>query len=264
MSLSWYCKIKNMTRFNSNYLARGKRLMVVFHGMFGDSNDLFDLSSDFPLDSFLFLDLPGHGRSVIHDSDSFDSVVQELFTFISTFNHHSLHFIGYSMGGRFGLYLSLKYPYLFESMVLESSHIGLKEEEREKRIENDSLVSLRMDDEDFFLKWYQQPLFYHYNSTDAYHRSYNRKRAHPVSQFQKAMTLFSTGHQPLCYDVLDQTKKITYLYGEMDKKYVDFVESLKDDHHISWVKILNAGHNTHSEAKIDYLKALKMHFKELR
>jgi 2-succinyl-6-hydroxy-2,4-cyclohexadiene-1-carboxylate synthase len=251
--------MRNMAPFNYRFLDQGDDLIVILHGMFGCIDDFIFLKSYLKKHSLLFIDLPGHGGSSIFSEQTFNSVSKTLGAFLGSFNKKTIHLLGYSMGGRIALQVAALFPALIHSLCLESAHPGLSENEAKNRLRTDMSLSQTLENESFFEDWYSKELFYNYKNAPSYKASLKRKNAHSITNYQLALTQFSSGHQPDLKEVFKLAIPISYLYGEKDQKYCTIASNLSS-YNINCIKISNTGHNCHAENEEDYLKALKCHY----
>lgn len=229
-----------------------KKLMVFFHGFMEDHTDMIPLMDNHHEVSYLFLDLPGHGKTNALNFKSREhafSTIASLITFLQ--KDLELVLYGYSMGGRIALELSAQYlkPQL---LILESSHFGFTDtEEKNARLFSDLklLKTPHLDLLEFFTNWYKNPIFGKYNQSHNYHTDIEKKIEHNPAQWQSSLEFFSPGATPLMQsDVLSKISdlKIVGIAGSDDEKYKDhFLDMKKKLNHFLYNEIAHAGHNPH-------------------
>ena len=125
---------------------RGRPLLLL-HGFTGDATSWPDLVSDMS-DSLrpICLDILGHGKSDKPESVSsyhMPAVAADIIDLLEQLNIAQSHLLGYSLGGRLALFLALRYPERFMSLLLESASPGLADEsERADRRRRDMMRRL--------------------------------------------------------------------------------------------------------------------------
>lgn len=245
---------------------KAKKLVVFFHGFMEDHTDMIPLMDSHHDNSYLFIDLPGHGKTNVTAFKSRAhafSTIASLITFLK--KDLELVMYGYSMGGRIALELSTNYlkPNL---LILESSHFGLLDTEQ-KSVRYASDLKLLIDPKinllEFFTKWYQNPIFIGYNQSHNYHTDIEKKLTHNPSQWQSSLEFFSPGATPLVQaDVLNKVAdlKIVGIAGSADEKYRNHFIDIKNKlTHFSYHEIPHAGHNPHKT----HLSEIKMILRNL-
>ena len=124
--------------------------------------------------------------------------------------------VGYSLGGRVAIKLASMHQYKIKKLILMSSHLGLKDEERKSRREwEEEIINLMKSNpaQDFFRYWNSLPLF-----SDS--QSYA-----PQSEdvYQKSISLFQKNRLSEQKDYLDELMeikdKVLYIFGYRDHKY---------------------------------------------
>ncbi|MDB9450722.1 alpha/beta fold hydrolase, partial [Dolichospermum circinale] len=147
-----------------------KPIILLLHGFMGNIHE-FDqviklLFADF---SYLTIDLPGHGKTQVLDDECYPmaSTAAAIIQLLNELKIDQCYLIGYSMGGRLALYLTLHFPHRFIKVILESASPGLATETaRLARIKGDTQIARKLsriinqdDFYDFLNNWYQQPIF---------------------------------------------------------------------------------------------------------
>jgi 2-succinyl-6-hydroxy-2,4-cyclohexadiene-1-carboxylate synthase len=151
--------------------------------------------------------------------------------------------LGYSMGGRLGLYALIDDPALWEYAIIVSGHPGFTvESEKQQRWENDKLWAARFLSEDWsslMHAWNQLPVFkketFHFKRDE---KDFSRKKLADALLF---------GSQGLQEDLRKKVSllpmPILYIVGENDERYLKLKNELSFRHPHS--KIITIPHAAH-------------------
>lgn len=238
-------------------------LLVAFHGFMESFSDLKKITKQKRNDNYLFIDLPGHGKSDAFKFTHQDEVYFYLNELIAYFNQHSrpVTVYGYSMGGRVSLELMARGLNVKE-LILESANFGLKSlEEKRQRLKSDSSLLKDVHDlKSFFDSWYDNPIFNGYKTSLGFNEALAHKVSHDKDQWQKALEFFSPGAS--AYTLFEMIKllesiSILGITGSLDEKYTQIYKDVQLQlprfrHFI----IEGAGHNPHKTHMEDILKIL--------
>lgn len=226
-------------------------LFVFLHGFMEDSTDMLPLMEK-EKGSYLFIDLPGHGKSTSFPFETRSFLFLDLINLIKFYQKDkSLILYGYSMGGRISLELLLM-GLKIDTLILESAHFGLNSNsEKQMRFKSDLFLFKKenFNLEHFLKNWYLAPIFADYNQSPNYHSDLKKKLKHDYNLWQESLSYFSSGLFP--YErphVLNALKKqnILGIYGSKDSKYkIHFNEIKKDLPHLQLFEVINSGHNPH-------------------
>lgn len=243
-----------------------KKLMVFFHGFMEDHTDMMALMDNHSETSFLFIDMPGHGKTKVDRFKNRDDVFLTLSNLIHFYqNGRELILYGYSMGGRIALELSALYlkPQL---LILESAHFGLETNDLKVARLNADRKLLSKQDLDlkaFFTEWYKNPIFADYNQSTHYQSEVNKKLHHDPNEWQQSLEFFSPGATSLVQsETLNKVMdlKIVGIAGEKDQKYNRHYQEMKKNlPKFSLHEITHAGHNPHKT----HLSEIKMILRSL-
>ena len=253
--------------FHYQYIpaANAKSLMVFFHGFMEDHTDMMTLmDNDHDDVAFLFIDLPGHGQTKVSPFKSREHIFESLTSLIKFFkNDLELIFYGYSMGGRIALELAAGHIRPTQ-LILESAHFGLTNlEEKKSRLENDRKLLRKpgLDLKDFFVSWYQNPIFANYNKSAVFEMEINKKLLHDPLEWQSSLEFFSPGATNLFESDLItklQSLNITAIAGSDDEKYKNHFLDIKNKmKNFSYYEIAHAGHNPHKTHQIEIKNILR-------
>jgi pimeloyl-ACP methyl ester carboxylesterase len=99
--------------------------LVVLHGLFGSSDNWHSLAQRFGSFYRVYcIDLRNHGRSPWDDVHSYESMIEDLYSFFNRHGIQKAHLIGHSMGGKVAMHFAQSYPELLEKMVV--ADMGIK------------------------------------------------------------------------------------------------------------------------------------------
>jgi len=233
--------------------------ILFLHGFMGDRHE-FDQVIDALCDRYycLTVDLPGHGNTIVSHDQAYAMIptAQALIKFLDQLAIASCFLVGYSMGGRIALYLTLHFPSYFQKVILESASPGLKSAaERTQRLESDrrlaqELESLESPDLLAFLKkWYDQPLF----ATTKAHPNFKQLLAQRLNNsprhLAKSLVHLSLGQQPSLWPKLENNQvPLLLLVGALDPKFMAINSHMASLCPLFQLQPLDhCGHNTHFE-----------------
>lgn len=245
----------------------GAETVLYLHGFLGcqdDWNEAVEILGD--RFNHCRVDLPGHGAR--HQILSPQSYTMPGYTFllVAALNDCDVHrcsLVGYSMGGRFALYLLAHFPQQFSRAVIESASPGLRTEQEQaaRCFEDNKLVyKLRKQPIDEFLRdWYDQPLFATLDKTDPrFEAMLESRRAHDPIGLARSLECMSAGAMPSLWDRLPRIKtQVLFISGENDAKYRALAQEMANLCPRGQVAIIpGAGHNTHFERPEEYCRVV--------
>ncbi|GAA6619302.1 2-succinyl-6-hydroxy-2,4-cyclohexadiene-1-carboxy late synthase [Scytonema sp. NUACC26] len=240
----------------------------------GNSHEFDDaialLSNDFYC---LTVDLPGHGKTqVIGESDRYTmaNTAIALIHLLDELKISQCFLLGYSMGGRLSLYLTLHFPHRFSKVVLESASPGLATNaEREERIKRDEQIARKLERSvernDFVLylsNWYEQEIFGSIKKHPQFDNLIeSRLQNHPI-ELAKSLRFMGTGQQPSLWEKLkDNTVSLLLLVGEYDGKFVDINTKITDLCKLCQLEVIGkVGHNIHFEDTLAFVESVSKFF----
>jgi 2-succinyl-6-hydroxy-2,4-cyclohexadiene-1-carboxylate synthase len=247
--------------------------VVFLHGFMGCGDDFLPIiNALLPNVCCLTVDLPGHGQTEVLDSVGYGmaAIAPALINLLQALNFTPCHLIGYSMGGRLGLYLACQFPQHFTSIFLESASPGLlTESERLLRQKQDEILATKLESEDWptvLAQWYAQPLFDSLRHSQHFDEMLQRRlhnRPHPLAQ---ALGGLGTGMQPSLWNAMATlTMPITLVVGERDQKFVQINQSMVTRQPLAQLKILlNCGHAAHAEDPEAFAAVLQAHLLQVQ
>ncbi|WP_228055860.1 2-succinyl-6-hydroxy-2,4-cyclohexadiene-1-carboxylate synthase [Lusitaniella coriacea] len=246
--------------------------ILFLHGFMG-SGTVFEPIISQLRDRFycLTVDLPGHGKTrIIGSSECYtmENTASALIQLLNRLEFPPCFLVGYSMGGRLGLYLALHYPQYFPKVFLESTSPGLKtEKERKERREKDfglarQLVTGNL--ELFLSHWYNQPLFNSLPQHPEFHQLLERRLQNDPIGLARSLTYLGTGSQPSLWDKLqDYPNPLLLMVGEFDPKFRAINKEIRDRAPAARLYIAEGcGHNIHFENPELFARAIARFFSE--
>lgn len=263
-----------LTNYQFNYSLiknHNKPVILFLHGFMGKIDE-FDEAITLLYDEFSYLtiDLPGHGRTQVLGTDecyTMPYIAHALINLLDELQISKCFLVGYSMGGRLALYLTLHFPERFFKVVLESACPGLATEaERLARIQHDYHIGRKLirsletsDFEEFLSNWYNQPIFGDIKNHPKYELMLeSRLQNHPL-ELDKSLRFMGTGYQPSLWEEIKQSKNpLLLLVGEYDEKFIDINQKMADICKNAQLKVIkNAGHNIHFENTSEFVQHLR-------
>ncbi len=247
---------------------RHKPVILLLHGFLGCRADWTEIATGLS-DDFcpLTVDLPGHGQTrVALDQYDFPATARLLTRLLDELRIGRCHALGYSMGGRLALYLTIKHPDRIDCGVIESASPGLKTAaERLTRQQQDqqSAQKLLTDFDRFLADWYAQPLFQSLAKQPAMLAELiARRRLNQPCLLAQSLQKAGTGAQDSLWPELVGLKNpVLLLAGEYDVKYQQIMQAMRQVQPALFMQIIpNAGHNIHLEQPMLYLESVRRFF----
>jgi 2-succinyl-6-hydroxy-2,4-cyclohexadiene-1-carboxylate synthase len=247
--------------------------LVLLHGFLANHKDWQETVKTFKENYYcIVIDLPGHGGSVINESnDSFEGCAAQINAILDSLNLECCHLLGYSMGGRIALYTILSYPDRFQSFIMEGSCPGLKtKEEQEERVKQDAYIAKRIEKEKnnfrgYLDKWYEQPFFKSLKDDPVKYEFFleSRLENNPM-QVAYALRVFGIGAQISLWERLAEVKvPVCLIVGEDDSKFYCFAEDMKKRFKQAELYVISVcGHNVHIEKTEEYVRILSNFLKK--
>jgi 2-succinyl-6-hydroxy-2,4-cyclohexadiene-1-carboxylate synthase len=250
----------------------------------GNSHEFDDaiafLSKDFYC---LTVDLPGHGKTrIVGDRDklgtacakgdryTMENTAIALIHLLDELNISQCFLVGYSMGGRLSLYLTLNFPHRFSKVVLESASPGLATiSEREERIKRDEQIARKLersiDSKDFALylsNWYEQTIFSSIKKHPHFDKLIKSRLQNNPIELVKSLRYMGTGQQPSLWEKLkDSTVPLLLLVGEYDEKFVEINRKMSEICQICQLEVISkVGHNIHFENTSAFVASISQFF----
>ncbi|MEM6752447.1 MAG: 2-succinyl-6-hydroxy-2,4-cyclohexadiene-1-carboxylate synthase [Cyanobacteria bacterium P01_C01_bin.38] len=266
----------NLEKYKFHYCFSGnsnRPLILFLHGFMGNIHE-FDRAISLLNDDFhcLNIDLPGHGKTQVLDDDCYSmaKTADALINLLDELKIKQCFLVGYSMGGRLALYLTLNFPQYFYKVIVESASPGLStKEERLERVKRDEQIARKLtrsieksDFRTFLDHWYNQPIFGNIKNHPQFEQMIeNRLQNNPV-ELAKSLRLMGTGIQPSLWDKLPENKThILLLVGENDTKFIDLNTKMAHINDLCKLKIINnTAHNIHLENTLLFVENIRYFF----
>ena len=203
----------------------------------------------------LLIDLPGHGKTEVSSDTAYrmPQVAQGIVDLLAELKIKQCFLVGYSMGGRLALYLTIYFPQYFAKVVLESASPGLKTQlERNNRIKQDLKLANRLNTQDFSLflqQWYRNPLFAIFVQHPHYQQAIARRLNNDPAKLAKSLLYMGLGVQPSLWSALKaNTIPLLLIVGECDRKFVAINQEIAALTVVSNLQVVkNTDHNVHFE-----------------
>lgn len=261
-------------QFNYRFSGSFNQPLILFlHGFMGNCHE-FDTAISLLSQHFycLTVDLPGHGKTQVLDNDEYYTIPntsQGIINLLDTLNISQCFLVGYSMGGRLALYLTLHFPKRFPQVVLESASPGLASEvERLERVKRDNEIANKLtrisqgtnnDFAIFLSTWYSQPIFGSIKNHSTFEQLITSRLSNNPNQLAKSLRWMGTGKQPSLWEEIKGLQQpVLLLVGEYDYKFIDINRKMADICKFCQLKIIpNAAHNIHFENSQAFVENLK-------
>ncbi len=259
-------------KFNYSLLSNPIKPLIMFlHGFMGNTNEFDEaiklLDDNF---SYLILDLPGHGKTQVIGGDAYYTMANTAHALINLLDELKIDkcfLVGYSMGGRLALYLTLHFPERFLKVVLESASPGLiTATERLERVKRDAQIAKKLrrslatsDFYNFLLNWYSQPIFGSIKNHPQFDRMLESRLQNYPIELAKSLQFMGTGSQPTLWEKLpENTIPLLLIAGAYDQKFIDINTEMAQICSVAELKIIhNSGHNTHFENTWEFVQNIK-------
>ena len=245
----------------------GDRNQVPFlflHGFTGSSKSWSHIirKLDHP---YIIIDLPGHGKSRFSNllGYTFNNWTSDLKQILDEIDIHTIKLCGYSMGGRLATAFTQAYPSIVKEIFIESSHMGIEDnEDRKKRLSDDIDLANKIRNEfsQFLSDWSAMDLFQmqKVRNINAWRAQEIIRSSHDSDQLAKALDSFSLGRMPIYHQFISKSDiPIHCINGAEDSKYLEYSKFLCElNNHIVHHIVDEASHNVHLENEQAYINIL--------
>lgn len=240
-----------------NYNISGSGPLCIFiHGFLESMNMWHHL----PLDELncrkLIIDLPGHGKSALNDSNkpSIDFMAEEIVSILNKEKVDDFNVVGHSMGGYVALLLKEKMPSCKKVLMLNSNYWS---DSSSKKKDRDRVSKIAFKAKNYFIQEAIPNLF-----SDQFK---HKVEILELIQDAQKMTPEAISYAALAMkDRLDQSKLLNsddfiFIHGELDslvEKEMFDLEIIKPAH---FHEISNAGHMSYIENHGEVIDVLKLY-----
>lgn len=240
-----------------NYNISGSGPLCVFvHGFLESMNMWYHL----PLDELncrkLIIDLPGHGKSALNDSNkpSIDFMAEEIISILNKEKVDDFNVVGHSMGGYVALLLKEKMPSCKKVLMLNSNYWS---DSSSKKKDRERVSNIAFKAKNYFIQEAIPNLF-----SDQFK---HKVEILELIQDAQKMTPEAISYAALAMkDRLDQSKLLNsddfiFIHGEFDslvEKEMYDLEIIKPAH---FHEISNAGHMSYIENHGEVIDVLKLY-----
>lgn len=241
--------------------------LALLHGFSGGASTWREVAArlmdDFQL---ILIDLLGHGGSdAPADVASYRmaAVAADIVDIITQLGVGKPRLLGYSMGGRLALYLGLRYPRVFHSLILESASPGLADEaSRAERRERDNMLADQIEANGiaFFVDyWERLPLWSTQSEALTGAQRAQRSANNPLG-LANSLRGLGLGAQPNLWGQLPNLALPTCLIvGERDDKFRRINQAMNEALPRASLSIISqAGHNSHLEQPEAFCREVKV------
>ncbi|MEL0630762.1 2-succinyl-6-hydroxy-2,4-cyclohexadiene-1-carboxylate synthase [Psychromonas aquatilis] len=257
-----------MPLYKEEHGSKDKPTIVFLHGFLGNGKDwekiINHLKNDFHC---VTIDLPGHGLSAGNLApldNGFAHCHQLIRSALDSLNISTYVMVGYSLGGRIALdYARTQNDPNLTLLILESSHIGLENDQQKKQRYQFDLnwaecFSTEAMEESLY-QWYEQSIFEDFTTKKK--TEMIEKRCHNYGVFLANMLLStSLAKQENAWSFLNQTDlPIIYLFGELDTKLSALAKKI-DTTNAKTCCFDGLGHNLHQQDPMKYADNIKQLF----
>ncbi len=227
--------------------------VLLLHGFMGARDDWREITGRLA-DDFrcLTVDLPGHGEAVglPDEAYTFPAAAAALAETLDALGAGRCRVVGYSLGGRLGLYFALRYPERCLRLVLESASPGLRTDAaraERRRLDAWRADALEADFAGFLDRWARLPIF---ASLDAGQRAafIERRRGNDPAELARALRGLGTGQQPSLWAELGGLAvPALAVAGAADPKFADLAFAMSVAGPTVIPMVVSAGHTVHAE-----------------
>ena len=259
--------------YHFHYTLTGNKtqpIILLLHGFTGNNQDFSSVISLLSQKyCCLAVDLPGHGQTRVNGDESCYNMLntaQALIHLLDDLQIDKCFLLGYSMGGRLALYMTLHFPDRFEKVVLESASPGLKtEKDRSHRIQSDLDTAQNLENsniKNFLYNWYDRPLFQSLKKSPNFDRLIEARLANNPIELAKSLRNMGTGNQPSLWAQLAQNQiPLLLLVGEYDNKFTTINTEIASLCPAATLNIIpKTGHNIHFENLDKFVEVVRQFY----
>jgi 2-succinyl-6-hydroxy-2,4-cyclohexadiene-1-carboxylate synthase len=260
-------KMSSLYEFHYQIFGNPQNSFILFlHGFMGQGDNFCEIIETLS-DKFccVTVDLPGHGKTQVLGGDEcyqMSHTAQGLIELLDELGIGRCYLLGYSMGGRLALYLTLHWMDRFEKVILESASPGLQSGEgRSQRRHRDEILAQQLETGDFYSflsQWYQQPLFDSVRHHPSFDRLFQNRLQNQPKTLATSLRQMGSGSQPSLWELLpSHPVPLLLLVGEWDRKFQEINHQITQVCPVAQLEIIpDSGHTIHWENPSVYLKSV--------
>lgn len=240
--------------------------LLLLHGFSGAAST-WDAIAEELADDFLLvaIDLLGHGASdAPRDRPSYrmESVAADIIDLLGQLGLEKPNLLGYSMGGRLALFLALRFPEQFRSLILESASPGLADERaraERRQHDNDLAEEIEARGISWFVEYWERLPLWASQSDERIAWQRSQRLANNPLGLANCLRAMGTGAQPNLWRALPRLALPTCLIvGERDVKFQQINRAMNAAMPRSHLSIIPAaGHNSHLENPAAFCRELR-------
>ena len=232
--------------------------LVLLHGFSGATSTWASVVEELADDcQLIVLDLLGHGASdAPPDIPSYrmESVAADIIDLLGELGLEKTNLLGYSMGGRLALFLSLHYPTRIRSLILESASPGLADEqaqEQRRQHDHDLADNIEARGIPWFVDYWERMPLWASQSDEQIEGQRSQRLANNPLGLANCLRAMGTGAQPNLWGALASLTLPTCLVvGERDAKFRQINQAMRAAMPKARMSIISAaGHNCHLEIR---------------
>ena len=260
-----YIKHSKSTLFISKSKILNEIPILFLHGFTGSTKSWLSIRSKISSPS-ISIDIPGHGKSTfnnLNESYFFKDFSNELYISLLQMKIKKINLCGYSLGGRLAITFAAKYPDMINSLLIESTSLGIEDRiDREIRYKKDLNISESIEENltEFTKNWSFNKLFekQELRNKEGTLDQKTVRKSHNKEQLARSLKTFSIGNMPF---LRNQFQKFTFpiiiVNGKDDIEYIkEGRDMLKLNKNAMQYIINNASHNVHLESEESFLDIL--------
>jgi 2-succinyl-6-hydroxy-2,4-cyclohexadiene-1-carboxylate synthase len=239
--------------------------LVLLHGFTGSAASWSPVSRELArLHRVIAIDIIGHGASSAPEDPAhydFEQALHDLAEVTAQLGIARAAWLGYSMGGRLALGMSVRHPDRVSALVLESATAGIQDEqERHQRAEADLALARRIEEagvKAFVDEWERLPIWESQRALPDEVLGLQRdiRRRNRAIGLANSLRGMGQGSQPSYWDRLSEIEvPVLLIAGALDRKFVGIAGQMGvriADATLSVVP--EAGHAVHLERPDEFL-----------
>ena len=227
------------------------------HGFTGSSSSWEEIIKLLNKSSYA-IDVAGHTKSTFNSIKNpyvISDWCSEFYMILHNLSISKINICGYSMGGRLAIAFASKYPEKINSLILESTSVGIDEsEKRSERYYSDkeTAINIKENLSSFVNLWSKNILFSKQEERNPkqWKKQKEIRLSHTPEQLSKALETFSPSNMPYYEKQFQEFSfPISIINGSEDGKFIKLGKNmtLMNDNAKQYI-VHDANHNTHLES----------------